>query len=174
MVLKKRPSKIITCDLCGARSATSRRTRITFRLIAGSRRGFARLRPAQLLMLPVHEQCQNAEVVLAALQQRFLTKERLGELTRLYVAETNRLRAEHRAKLAEAPRELDGIKRRAMEILNFMRQGYVNEEWKAELRLNERRGELEAVVAAAQTEPARPALQPHMASVWPEPFGGCR
>ena len=120
--------------------------------------------------------CTNARVikrkeverrVLAALQRRFFTKERLDELTRLYVAETNRLRAEHRAKLAEAPRELDSIKRRAMEILNFMRQGYINEEWKAELRrLDQRRAVLEALIAAAKTEPARPALHPHMAQVF--------
>jgi hypothetical protein len=132
---------ITTCYLCGrpfGDKPTDKDHVPPDRWIA---KGFARLRPAQLLMLPVHEQCQNAEVagddpgrgrgksgiledrdyraagssgctndrvikrkeverrVLAALQQRFLTKERLDELTRLYVAETNRLRAEHRAKL---------------------------------------------------------------------------
>jgi hypothetical protein len=55
--------------------------------------------------------------VLAALQQRFLTKARLDEFTRVYVAETNRLGAEHQTKVADARREFEAIDRRQMQFL---------------------------------------------------------
>jgi hypothetical protein len=61
---------------------------------------------------------------LAALQQRFLTKERLDEFTRVHVAETNRLRAEHRAKVADARREFEAIDRRQMQILRYLNGGF--------------------------------------------------
>jgi hypothetical protein len=62
--------------------------------------------------------------VLAALQRRFFTKERLDEWTRLYVAERNRLRAERRAMQADAPRELAAINARSKQILELLLNGF--------------------------------------------------
>jgi site-specific DNA recombinase len=106
--------------------------------------------------------------VLAALQQRFLTKDHLDNFTRLYVAETNRLRAELRSKQAAAPRELEDVKRRSLEILDFKtKEGWLPEAWKNDLRrLDERQKELEAMIAAMPPEPAAPALHPKMADVF--------
>jgi site-specific DNA recombinase len=153
-------SKLTKCGVCGGGFTTESRGELRCHnyIAAG---------PSVCTNSRVIPRNEVEQRVLVALQRRFFTKERLDEFTRLYVAEANRLRAEDRATRAAAPRELDGIKRRAMEILNFMRQGYMNEEWKAELRrLDERRTELEAVIAAAKSEPAQPALHPKMAEVF--------
>jgi site-specific DNA recombinase len=106
--------------------------------------------------------------VFAALQGWFLTKERLDEFTRIYVAETNRLRAEHQSKLADARRQLEAIDRRQMQILGYLNGGFGEvEAWKVEVRQNEmRRAELEAMIAAAASQPAPPALHPNMAGVF--------
>ena len=99
--------------------------------------------------------------LLDAVEQRLLTQERCDEICRLYTKELNRLHAEYRAKQADAPRELAGVKRRAMEILNWMCQGFVNPDWKAEVvRLGERQLELEAIIAATPDEPPLPRLHP--------------
>lgn len=106
--------------------------------------------------------------VFVALQQRFFTKERLDEWTRIHVAETNRMRAEYRAKQAVAPRELADVKRRSIEILDFKtKEGWLPDAWKNELRpLDDRQKELEAIIAAMPPEPAAPALHPRMAVVF--------
>jgi site-specific DNA recombinase len=105
-----------------------------------------------------------------AVQERFLTKERLDDFTRIYVAERNRLLAEHRATMADARRELEAIDRRQMQILGYLNGGFGNvEAWKVEVRQNEmRRVELQALVSGASSEPARPALHPNMAAVFVE------
>jgi hypothetical protein len=106
--------------------------------------------------------------VLVALQQRFLTPERLAEFTRLYVAETNRLRSEHGAKLVNARRELEALDRRQMQILGYLNGGFGEvEAWRVEVRQNElRRAELNATVTAAAAQPPPPALHPNMAGVF--------
>ena len=106
--------------------------------------------------------------VLVALQQRFLTPERLAEFTRLYVAETNRLRSEHAAKLVGARRELEALGRRQMQILGYLNGGFGEvETWRVEVRQNElRRAELQATVTAAAAQPLPPALHPNMAGVF--------
>jgi hypothetical protein len=58
--------------------------------------------------------------VLAALQRRFFTKQRLEEWTRLYVAERNGLRPERQAKQADAPRQLASINARSKQILELL------------------------------------------------------
>jgi hypothetical protein len=71
----------------------------------------------------------------------------------------NRLRREHRTKVAVAPREIASINRRSKEIMELLLQGFRDEAWKEELReLEQRRRELEVTVAYAETEPALPAL----------------
>jgi hypothetical protein len=73
--------------------------------------------------------------------------------------EMNRLRREHRAQLALVPREVAGVSRRSQEILKLALEGFRNEEWKDELRrIDKRRAELEAVIAAGVSELPRPAL----------------
>jgi hypothetical protein len=72
-----------------------------------------------------------------------------------------------RGKLAAAPRDLEATKRRALEILNWMREGYVNVEWKVELaRLDQQRAELEATIAAVAAQPPTPSFHPSMARVF--------
>jgi site-specific DNA recombinase len=89
-----------------------------------------------------------------------------------YVAEMNRLRAEHRVKLAVAPRELDAINRRSKEILELLLQGFKDEAWKEELRqIERRRAELEATIAASRSEPTLPALHPKMAEIFRHKIG---
>lgn len=121
--------------------------------------------------------CTNARIikrteverrVLVALQGRFLTKERLDEFTRIYVAERNRLLAEHRAKLTAARREIEAIDHRQMRILGYLNGGFGDvEAWKIEVRQNEmRRTELQTVVTAAASQPAPPSLHPKMAAVF--------
>ncbi|MGH9240585.1 MAG: recombinase family protein [Vicinamibacterales bacterium] len=99
--------------------------------------------------------------VLDAVEQRLLTQDRCDEILRLYTTEMNRVYAEHRSKLANAPRELASVKRRALEILNWMQQGFTNPEWKSEVvSLGERQLELEALIAARHEEPPLPTLHP--------------
>lgn len=110
--------------------------------------------------------------VLVALQRRFFTKERLDEWTRLYVAERNRLRAERRAKQADAPRELASINARSKHILDLLLNGFRDEAWKQELQqIEQRRTELEALIAADKAEPLPPALHPSMAQVFERKIG---
>jgi site-specific DNA recombinase len=105
--------------------------------------------------------------VLAALQRRFLTKERLDEWARLYVAERNRLRTERRANQANVPRELASINARSKQILELLLSGFRDEAWKQELQqIEQRRNELEAMIAADKAEPPPPALHPNMARVF--------
>jgi site-specific DNA recombinase len=101
------------------------------------------------------------------MQERFFEPGAFAEFCAGFTEEMNRLRREHRTKLAAAPREIAGIKRRAQEILRFLFEGYRNQEWKDELRrLDERRAELEATLATAETEPPLPALHPHIGEVF--------
>ena len=79
----------------------------------------------------------------------------------------NRLRREHRTKLTTAPREIAGIERRTKEILKLLLEGFRAEEWKDELRrLDERKAELKAAIAAEATDSPQPALHPAMAEVF--------
>jgi len=77
----------------------------------------------------VHRSARNSRVIkrtdveAAGLSWRsrngFLTPERLEAFSREFVAESNRLRAEHQSKLASARREFEGIDRRQMQILGY-------------------------------------------------------
>jgi hypothetical protein len=79
----------------------------------------------------------------------------------------NRLRREHRTKLAAATREIATVNPRSKEILELLLQGFRDEAWKEDLRaLEARRTELQAAVANADTEPALPALHPQMAEIF--------
>src|SRR5262245_12325867 len=60
-----------------------------------------------------------------------------------------------------APRELASINSRSKQILELLLNGFRDEAWKHELqRIEQRRTELEALIAAAQAEPSPPALHP--------------
>lgn len=86
-----------------------------------------------------------------------------------FTEELNRLRREHRAQVAAAPRELVAINRRSKEILELLLQGFRDDAWKTELsQIEQRRRELEASIAASDAEPVLPALHPHMATVYRE------
>jgi len=91
-----------------------------------------------------------------------------------YVAETNRLRAEHRAKVADARRESEAIDRRQMQILGYLNGGFGEvEAWKVEVRQNEmRRAELQALIAAATSQMSPPGLHPNMATVFEQKIRG--
>jgi site-specific DNA recombinase len=105
--------------------------------------------------------------VLRAMRERFFDRGAFDEFCLAYTEEMNRLRREHRAKLAAAPREIASINRRSKEILELLLQGFRDEAWKEELRtLEQRRTELEVAIANTETEPALPALHPHMAEVF--------
>ncbi|WP_291988246.1 recombinase family protein [Luteitalea sp.] len=121
--------------------------------------------------------CDNSRVIkrseverraLVALQEKFLTPDRLEKFSREFVAEANRIRAESQSKLVNARRELEGIDRRQMQILGYLNAGFGEvESWKAEVRQNElRRAELQAVVTAASTEPTPPVLHASMAVIF--------
>jgi site-specific DNA recombinase len=105
---------------------------------------------------------------LRALKERFFTPgKRFDEFCRIFTEEMNRLRREHRTELAAAPREIASINRRSKEILELLLQGFRDEAWKEELRtLEQRRTELNAIVAAAKVDPPLPALHPQMAEVF--------
>jgi len=101
------------------------------------------------------------------MRERFFDRGAFNEFCLAYTEEMNRLRREHRAKLAAAPREIASINRRSKEILELLLQGFRDEAWKEELRmLEQRRTELEVAIANTETEPALPALHPHMAEVF--------
>src|SRR5262245_62025946 len=152
-------SKLTRCAVCGGGFTTESRDELRCN-------NYRAAGPSVCTNRRVIKRTEVERRVLAALQQRFLTPERLNEFTRLYIAETNRLRAEHRQRLATAPRELEATKRRALEILNWMREGYVNVEWKAELaRLDEQRATLEATIAVSTTQTSPPVFHPNMAGV---------
>ena len=150
-------SKLTKCGVCGGGFTTESRAELRCH-------NYVAAGPSICRNGRVIKRTEVERRVLVALQERFLTPGRLEELTRVYVAETNRLRAEDRMKVAAAPRDLEGTKRRALEILNWMREGFVNVEWKAELaRLDQQQAELEATIATAATRPQPPALHPSMA-----------
>ena len=72
----------------------------------------------------------------------------------------NRLRREHRTKLAAARREIASINRRSKEIMKLLLQGFRDEAWKEDLRtLEQRRTELQATLANAETALPLPVLQ---------------
>jgi site-specific DNA recombinase len=106
--------------------------------------------------------------VLSALQERFLADpEAFAAFCEGFTEELNRLRREHRAKLAAAPRELAAINRRSENIKELLLEGFRDSAWKLELaQIERRRAELEATIAAAEAEPVLPALHPHMATVY--------
>ncbi len=103
-----------------------------------------------------------------ALQERFLAdKDAFAAFVGGFTEELNRLRREHRAKLAAAPRRLMAINRRSKEILELLLNGFRDNAWKLELADIEReRLSLEAAIAASATEPALPALHPQMATIY--------
>lgn len=103
-----------------------------------------------------------------ALQQRFLAdRNAFAGFCEGFTEELNRLRREHRAKMAAAPRELAAINRRSKEILDLLLEGFRDNAWKLELaQIERRRAELEATIAASAHEPVLPALHPHMATVY--------
>ena len=100
---------------------------------------------------------------LRALQDLFLgDREKFAEFCAGFMEELNRVRREHRAKVAAAPRELAAINRRSKEILELLLQGFRDNAWKVELaQIERRRAELEATIAAAEAEPAAPAPSAH-------------
>ena len=103
--------------------------------------------------------------VLKALKERLFTEGRLDAVMRGFVDESNRLRRERRATLADRPRELAAINKRSKEILELLLAGFRDEQWKEELARGEaRRRELEALMAVA--EPAPPALHPSMVEAY--------
>ena len=105
--------------------------------------------------------------VLRAMQEKFFEPGAFAEFCDAFTEEMNRLRREHRTRLAVAPREIESLNRRSKEILELLLQGFRDEKWKAELAsIEDRRAELEAIVASAETEPALPALHPRMAEVF--------
>jgi site-specific DNA recombinase len=105
--------------------------------------------------------------VLRAMRERLFEPGAFAEFCASFTEELNRLRREHRAKLAAAPRELAAIDRRAQEILNLLLEGFRHEAFKDELRkLDERKAELTAAIAAMEFEPAMPALHPNMSEVF--------
>ncbi len=105
--------------------------------------------------------------VFRAMQERLFQRDAFAEFCAGFTEEMNRLRREHRPKLAAARREFAGIDRRSKEILELLLQGFRDEAWKDELRkLDERRAELKATLASTETDPPLPALHPHMAEVF--------
>ena len=105
--------------------------------------------------------------VLRAMKERLFEPGAFDEFCRAFTEEMNRLRREHRTKLTAAPREIASINRRSKEILELLLQGFRDEAWKEELRiLEQRRTKLQAALANVETEPALPALHPHMAEAF--------
>ena len=93
---------------------------------------------------------------------------RFDEFCRVFTEEMNRLRREHRTKLAATPREIAAIDHRPKQILDYINTGFGGvEAWKQQVRQNEaRRAELQAIVAAVEAEPPPLALHPRMADVF--------
>jgi site-specific DNA recombinase len=107
------------------------------------------------------------ERVLRAMKERFFEPGAFEEFCLGFTEAVNRRRQEHRAKLAAAPREIAGLDRRSKEIMNLLLEGFRDEAWRDELRaIEQRRAELKAAMAAADAEPALPALHPKMADVF--------
>ena len=105
--------------------------------------------------------------VLRAMKERLFAPSAFAEFCQAFTEEMNRLRREHRVQVAAAPREIATINRRSDEILELLIKGFSDERWKDELRrIEERRAELNAAIAAAEVEPPLPALHPHMAEVF--------
>ena len=105
--------------------------------------------------------------VVRAMRERFFERGAFAEFCAGFTEDLNRLRREHRTQLASAPREIASLKRRSDEILNLLLEGFRNNDWKDELRrIDERRAELEAAMAAAAAKPPEPALHPMMAEVF--------
>ena len=109
----------------------------------------------------------SRRVLFTARQRPHQNLDERRRSSRLYVAERNRLRAERRAKQADAPRELASINTRSKQILELLLNGFRDEAWKLELhQIEQRRTELEAVIAAGKAEPPPPARHPNMARVF--------
>jgi hypothetical protein len=105
--------------------------------------------------------------VLRAMKERFFDDDAFADFCNGFAEEMNRLRREHRAKLAAIPRELAAIERRCDEILKLLLEGFRSEAWKAELqRLDEQKAELKAALATSENDPPLPAFHPHMADVF--------
>jgi site-specific DNA recombinase len=105
--------------------------------------------------------------VLRAMKERFFEPDVFAEFCAGFTEAVNERRRDHRAKLAAAPREIASLDRRSKEIMNLLLQGFRDEAWKEELRsIEERRTELKALIASAETDPPLPALHPHMADVF--------
>ena len=103
--------------------------------------------------------------VLRAMQDKFFEPGAFAEFCDAFTEEMNRLRREHRTKLAAAPREIESINRRSKEILELLLQGFRDERWKEELQtIGQRRTALKAITSV-ETEPALPALHPRMAKI---------
>jgi hypothetical protein len=80
---------------------------------------------------------------------------------------------EQRTKTATAPRELAAPNQRSKNIMELLLQGFRDEARKEELRqIEQRRPELEAIIAAAADEPPPQALHPSMAGVYRQKVEG--
>ena len=88
-------SKLTKCSVCGGGFTTESRDELRCN-------NYRAAGPSVCTNSRVIKRSEVERRALVALQQRFLTPERLAEFTRLYVAEKNRLRAEHGAKLTDA------------------------------------------------------------------------
>ena len=105
--------------------------------------------------------------VLRAMRERFFEQGAFAEFCAGFTEEMNRLRREHRTKVATVPREIAGIERRQQELTKLLIEGFRSEGWKRELvELDERKAELTAAIAAAEVDPPPPALHPAMAEVF--------
>lgn len=105
--------------------------------------------------------------VMRAMQKRLFDPEAYTEFCAGFSEEWARLRREHQARLAKAPREIAAVKRRAREILDLMLQGFRSEEWKAELeQLDERRARLEAILASRKLDLPKQFPQPQLAAMF--------
>jgi site-specific DNA recombinase len=91
----------------------------------------------------------------------------LPSSARGFTEELNHLRREQRAKLAAVSREIGSIDHRIAEILKLLLDGFRAEAFKDELRrLEDRKAELAASLAAAKSDPPLPALHPAMAEAF--------
>ena len=65
--------------------------------------------------------------MLRALQERFFAPGEFDAFCHAFTEEMNRLRREHRTRLAAAPREISSLDRRSKEILELLLQGFRDE-----------------------------------------------
>lgn len=101
------------------------------------------------------------------MKERFFDPGAFAEFCAGFTEELNRLRREHRAHLAVAPREIARIERRQEELTKLLIEGFRNEGWKTELvELDERKAALTTAIAEASAQPPPPALHPSMAEVF--------